>query len=194
MGILSSFLVTLNFKKLPAKGLNLLAQSRKNPVGPVIVAELAEFKEGFDLFDRDQDGVITMAELGARMKEMGENPTKEDLQSTINEVDADRSGTINFSEFLTLLSRKMGETDTHEEIKEAFRLYDTDGNGFISKKELFDFFSKMGDQFHHPEDAGKIIYESDVDGDGQLDFEEYLQKMGFDMGGGPGKAKAKRSM
>ena len=36
---------------------------------------LAEFKEAFMLFDKDEDGTITMAELGVVMRSLGQRPT-----------------------------------------------------------------------------------------------------------------------
>lgn len=54
----------------------------------------------------------------------------------INEVDADGNGTIDFPEFLTMMSRKMKDTESEEEIREAFKVFDKDGNGFISAAEL----------------------------------------------------------
>ena len=90
--------------------------------------QIAEFKEAFSLFDKDGDGTITTKELGTVMRSLGQNPTEAELQDMINEVDQDGSGSIDFPEFLTLMSRKMHDTDTEEEIKEAFRVFDKDGN------------------------------------------------------------------
>jgi Ca2+-binding EF-hand superfamily protein len=36
---------------------------------------VAEFKEAFMLFDKDEDGTITMAELGVVMRSLGQRPT-----------------------------------------------------------------------------------------------------------------------
>lgn len=36
---------------------------------------LSEFKEAFMLFDKDEDGTITMAELGVVMRSLGQRPT-----------------------------------------------------------------------------------------------------------------------
>lgn len=47
------------------------------------------------------------------------------------------NGTIDFDEFLQMMSRKMKETDTEEEIKEAFKIFDKDGNGYISHSGSF---------------------------------------------------------
>ena len=56
--------------------------------------------------------------------------------------------TIDFPEFLTLMSRKMHDTDTEEEIKEAFRVFDKDGNGFISAAELRHVMTNLGEVYH----------------------------------------------
>lgn len=37
--------------------------------------QVAEFKEAFMLFDKDEDGTITMAELGVVMRSLGQRPT-----------------------------------------------------------------------------------------------------------------------
>ena len=41
------------------------------------------------MFDRDENGIITTRELGAIMRSLGFNPTEEELQTMINEVDYD---------------------------------------------------------------------------------------------------------
>lgn len=52
-------------------------------------------------------GVISSNELGSVMKSLGQNPTEAEVQVMIKEVDADHSGTINFTEFLNLMAKKM---------------------------------------------------------------------------------------
>jgi centrin-1 len=39
------------------------------------------------------------------------------------------SGTIDFEEFLQMMTAKMGERDSREEIMKAFRLFDDDETG-----------------------------------------------------------------
>jgi len=54
----------------------------------------------------------------------------------IADIDKDGSGTIDFEEFLTMMTAKMGERDSTEEIAKAFRLFDDDETGKISFKNL----------------------------------------------------------
>ena len=54
----------------------------------------------------------------------------------IADIDKDASGTIDFDDFLTLMTAKMGDRDSGEEIAKAFRLFDDDETGKISFKNL----------------------------------------------------------
>lgn len=48
-----------------------------------------EFKAAFDMFDADGGGDISTKELGTVMRMLGQNPTKEELDAIIEEVDED---------------------------------------------------------------------------------------------------------
>ena len=50
---------------------------------------MTEFREAFNLFDKDGDGTITTKELGTVMRSLGQNPTEAELQAMVDEVDAD---------------------------------------------------------------------------------------------------------
>ena len=81
-------------------------------------------------------GTITTKELGTVMRSLGQNPTEAELHDMINEVDADGNGTIDFAEFLSLMSRKMKDADSEEELMEAFKVFDRNGDGSISAAEV----------------------------------------------------------
>lgn len=52
-------------------------------------------------------GCITIEELATVIRSLDQNPTEEELQDMISEVDADGNGTIEFAEFLNLMANKM---------------------------------------------------------------------------------------
>jgi calmodulin len=130
--------------------------------------QVAEFKEAFALFDKNNDGEITSKELGTVMRSLGQNPSESELQDMINEVDTDNNGTIDFPEFLTMMARKMKETDSEEEIREAFKVFDRDNNGFISAAELRHVMTSIGENLTDDE-VDEMIREADQDGDGRID-------------------------
>jgi len=92
----------------------------------------------------DGDGTITTKELGEMMRSLGQNPTDAELRDMINEVDADRNGTIDFEEFRAMMERKTHGIDPEEELREAFKLFDKDGNGSISTQELKEVMKSLG--------------------------------------------------
>ena len=47
--------------------------------------------------------------------------TETELRDMVNEVDQDGNGTIEFNEFLQMMSKKMKDADGEEELREAFR-------------------------------------------------------------------------
>ena len=69
------------------------------------VEQQAEYREAFALFDKNGDGCISVYELGTVMRQLGNNPTDQELQDMVNEVDADGNGTLEFDEFCNLMAR-----------------------------------------------------------------------------------------
>ncbi|MCL7025024.1 hypothetical protein MKW94_021092 [Papaver nudicaule] len=138
--------------------------------------QIVEFQEAFCLFDKDGDGCITIDELATVIRSLDQNPTEEELQDMIKEVDVDGNGTIEFGEFLTLMAKKMKETDAEEELQEAFKVFDKDQNGFISATELRHVMINLGEKLTD-EEVDQMIREADLDGDGQVNYEEFVRMM-----------------
>merc|ERR1711918_209787 len=96
-----------------------------------------EFRKNFNLFDKKRTGAIPIADMGTVLRSLGQNPTEAELQALMEEVDKDKSGTIEFDEFVDLMSRtNKTQEQMEEEIKNAFLTFDADGSGFITREEL----------------------------------------------------------
>lgn len=87
------------------------------------------------------------------------------------------NGTIEFNEFLHMMSKKMKETDKEEELREAFRVFDRNGDGFISSSELRHVMTNLGEKLTD-EEVEDMIREADLDGDGLVNYEG-KPKIGF---------------
>ena len=138
--------------------------------------KIAEFRAAFELFDKDRDGKITTKELGTVMRNLGQNPTDNELQEMINEVDLDGNGTIDFKEFLGLMVRKMKDTDTEEELMDAFKVFDIDGGGYITADEIRYVMETLGEPLTIDE-IEDMIKDADLDSDGQINYEEFVRMM-----------------
>ncbi|KAF5454675.1 hypothetical protein F2P56_024322 [Juglans regia] len=146
-------------------------------MGEVLSEEqIAEFQEAFCLFDKDGDGSITIEELANAIRSLDQNPTQEELQTMINEVDVDGNGTIEFGEFLNLMARKMKENEAEEELKEAFKVFDQDQDGYISPNELRHVMINLEERLTD-EEVDQMIRDADLDGDGLINYEEFVRMM-----------------
>ncbi|XP_059616245.1 calmodulin-A-like isoform X3 [Phlebotomus argentipes] len=135
--------------------------------------QVAEFKEAFMLFDKDEDGTITMAELGVVMRSLGQRPTETELRDMVNEVDQDGNGTIEFNEFLQMMSKKIKNADGEDELREAFRVFDKNNDGLISSSELRHVMTNLGEKLSE-EEVDDMIKEADLDGDGMVNYNEFV--------------------
>ncbi|XP_063900461.1 calmodulin-A-like [Zophobas morio] len=138
--------------------------------------QIEDFKATFLLFDKDNDGTITSEELGTVLRSLGHNATTDELQDIINEVDTDGNGTIDFPEFIEMMSKKLRDYETEDEISAAFRVFDEDGNGLISTEELRHVMTVLGEKLTDDE-IDEIIKEADTNGDGHIDYNEFVKMM-----------------
>ena len=92
----------------------------------------------------------------------------------IADIDKDSSGTIDFEEFLQMMTAKMGERTPAEEIMKAFRLRRRrDGQDLF--KNLKRVAKELGENMTD-EELQEMIDEADRDGDGEVS-EEVLRIM-----------------
>merc|ERR1719381_388062 len=63
-----------------------------------------ELKEAFRLYDKEGNGYITTGVLREIMKELDNKLSEEDLDNMIDEIDEDGSGTVDFDEFMEMMT------------------------------------------------------------------------------------------
>ena len=110
------------------------------------------------------------------MRALGFEPRKEEVRKMIADIDRDGSGTIDFPEFLEMMSSKMAERDPREEMMKAFRLFDDDDTGKISFHNLRRVAKELGENMTD-EEIQEMIDEDDRDGDGEINEDEFMRIM-----------------
>merc|ERR1712072_179090 len=108
----------------------------KKKAGQLSEEQLDEIREAFSLFDGDQSGAIDVRELKAAMRALGFEVKNEELKKMVSDVENDGNGTIEFAEFLEMMTGKMGEKDSREDIEKVFKLFDDDNTNKISFRNL----------------------------------------------------------
>jgi Ca2+-binding EF-hand superfamily protein len=101
--------------------------------------------QAFNIFDVDSSGSIDYRELKAAMKALGIQVKKEELKKMITDVDADGSGSVEFPEFLQMMTAKMSGADTKEDVMKVFSMFDEVNQGKITFKELKKVCRELGE-------------------------------------------------
>ncbi|KAF7277943.1 troponin C-like [Rhynchophorus ferrugineus] len=63
-----------------------------------------ELKEAFRLYDKEGNGYITTSTLKEILKELDDKLTSEELDMMIAEIDSDGSGTVDYDEFMEVMT------------------------------------------------------------------------------------------
>ena len=142
-------------------------------------AQLDEFREAFNMFDKDGGGSIDASELRDLMISVGQNCTEGELNEMVKAADADGTGDIDFLEFAVLMAHKMTDENKDDTLKKAFAVFDASGDGFISAQEMRKIMFNLGENLQQ-EDVEAVIGEVDVDGDGQINYQEFAKILSSD--------------
>jgi Ca2+-binding EF-hand superfamily protein len=67
--------------------------------------QIAEFRDAFNIFDKDGDGRVTVKELSTIFRALGQNPSVSEVEAMVAEVDTEGTQTVEFSEFLEMIVR-----------------------------------------------------------------------------------------
>jgi Ca2+-binding EF-hand superfamily protein len=140
--------------------------------------EVLEIKEAFDLFDSDKSGEIDTSELKQALNNLGIDAKNQTLQNMINDIDKNASGTIDFDEFIEMMTAKMSDKDTREDLEKVFRLFigDDDKADKIELKHLRRVAKELNENMSDDE-LQEMINRADTDKDGKVSFEEFYAIM-----------------
>ena len=132
-----------------------------------------EVKTAFELFDKDQDGLINSEDLKTALNSLGFEFNQDEILRIIMELDPQNTGSIDYENFADLIQSKMNEREEIDQIRMAFDMLDDDKTGKITfanlKRVAKDLGETLSDQELH-----EMINEADTDNDGEISFEEFV--------------------
>jgi len=141
--------------------------------------QVAEMKEGFQIMDRDKDGILGKEDIRSIFDEVGKIASDQEILDMLNEAD----GPLNFTMFLNMFAEKnKGEVDDDDLIRNAFKTYmQEDGNidGDVFRHALMTW----GDVFA-AEEVDEAYRHLPIDDDNMIDGDELVSLLTATSGGG----------
>ncbi|CAL4063712.1 unnamed protein product [Meganyctiphanes norvegica] len=132
--------------------------------------QIAEFKEGFRVMDKDKDGLITSSDLAATFAELGRPGTDSDFQQMVADGGAPMSLTVLLNMFA---SKSSGEQDDDDAVIAAFRSFEGTTPGTIDPDQFKGMLQAFGDKFTD-QDVTDVMGIMEMTDDGQINSEALL--------------------
>mgnify|MGYP000991420818 CR=1 FL=1 len=140
------------------------------------------FKNCFDTFDTDKDGFIGLNFIMDLLKNVKIDLDQNEYQNFVNELDFEKSGKINFDEFILLILRKYKEGPVNEvdDYKDSFNFI-SNGKDKLNKERLRNLFdvitSKCGmDSKITDDELNEMFKEANYgDENSEINFESFLK-------------------
>ena len=130
----------------------------------------------FEAIDTDHSGTLEFAEVKAAFEKVGDKITDEELKKFFTVIDKDHNNSIDFEEFLDMMTAKMSDKDSREDIQKVFNLFDDDQTGKISLRNLKRVAKELGETMSDAE-LLEMIERADTDTDGEINFDEFYAIM-----------------
>jgi len=131
------------------------------------------YRNAFNAFDEDEDGVIPAELLGKLLRACGFITSPEDLDAMLEDL---RGEDLTFDAFRNIVHYYGRAYDPVQEFANAFHLWDLQGTGKIKVDTVNDILHS----FKHPlseEEIRDLLGQADVDDDGFLDYEDLSRQL-----------------
>lgn len=138
-------------------------------------AEVEDLRQGFDKYDKRGQSELDCVDLGHVLRWMGYSPSLEEQQKLVAEVDVDKSGELDFAEFMKLMRKK--REALFFQMYNAFCTFESDndsgpGTGRLQHagRNVMKALRTLGIYKMPPDFAeGRPLYSADVD------FEDFVK-------------------
>lgn len=140
--------------------------------------EINEFREIFNLVDKDGGGSISKDELAELMDTLGIEATQEEIDHMVGEIDIDGDGDIDFEEFVAVMSRKVNASYTSDQVKDSFKVFEQGApSGYVRADALIKALCTYGEEKLSMDQAKDLVGQLEVDSNGMINYADYVAMM-----------------
>jgi len=155
------------------------------------VEEVEAYEQCFQEFDTDGGGDLSLKELMPLLEQLGRAPKtviqRDKLTTLLAEVDGDKSGLLDFEEFLQLMRKFIAESDAEQLAKEKEVIKRTDfGTDEVSQwRAMFEQFDSDGNMEFDIDEATKLLRVAGIPMDASLinEFQKIFHRVDEDRNG-----------
>lgn len=137
-------------------------------------ALLAQYRDAFKLFDKNEDGVIDFNEFQEVTKSIGMESKPESIKLIIDTIGSDNK--VSFNQFLDVMTGRMKNMDTKKDVLKAFQVFDEKKDGTVRagqlKHLLRTFYSVMT-----VAECDALINEANPDAEGNIKYGPFVDKL-----------------
>ena len=135
--------------------------------------KVAEYKESFDMFDRNKKGKITINDITKIMKNFGYPLSKDEAKKMVSSVDSSGDGEVDFEEFVMLMEKHIHNI-SDDPVLQAFREFDKNDDGKITNHEFRYILTHVGDNKFSDKDVDELFKECEIKDEGELEYENFI--------------------
>lgn len=103
---------------------------------------------------------------------LGFEPKNSTVYHLFSEIDQDCSGSVDFDEFINIITDTIVNKDKRKDVEKLFRLFDDDRTGYITIENLRRIANELGENVNE-QDLQEMIKRADLKGDGKITIDEF---------------------
>jgi Ca2+-binding EF-hand superfamily protein len=157
---------------MPARRRRKAKVVEPEPDGPFTRAQIAEYKEAFEIFDKDGDGKVTLHEIEALVNAVGFVPQENELEQLLQRLDQTGQMRFNFEEFMQVAEHFSQQINMEEILLTCFRVFFGDEKR-AKVDELKQILMGIGNPLTDLE-LKQMFWNLDPDGDEWFDIQELV--------------------
>ena len=135
--------------------------------------KLQEYKEAFNMFDRNKKGTLSIGDITKIMKNFGYPMTKEEARGMISNVDASGDGEVDFEEFVMLMEKQVHNL-SDDPVLLAFRDFDKNDDGKITNREFKYILTHVGENTFSEEEVEGLFKDCGLKEEDELEYEDFV--------------------